>query len=133
MEKDNEQFMTSLTELAKTWREHTAKLKELNMHRSALTKTIKECSTTMIHLMKTREITRCNISGGRLVHSHLKPREQLTSKRLLEILKKHVMLDNEKAQELTTFIINNRHFVETDTLKFVAKQQVVLETQTPVL
>jgi len=83
----------------------------------------KKLSLKLMEIMKTNEIDCFDINDGKLCYEKKSIKKPITKKILLSILNKFYMGDNKKAEELNTFIIENREeeIKETITRKLKTK------------
>ena len=77
----------------------------------------KKLSEGILGLMKQFEINNMNTSNGKLIYSVTKTKEPLTRKSLLRTLNVYFNDNNDKANELSKFVMENRKQIEKVQLK----------------
>ena len=92
-----------MKQLQKVMREKRLKKKELN--------------DVLIEIMKNNEIDCFDTNNGKLLYSVSKTNKSITKKMLFETLQKYFDNDDEKVNEMASFILENRDECIKETIK----------------
>jgi hypothetical protein len=77
----------------------------------------KDLNDLLINVMKQNEIECFDTKNGKLLYSVNKTKKSITKKMLFETLQKYYINDEEKANELASFILESRHETIKETIK----------------
>ena len=111
---DSKDTKEHLIKTIKEWVKLDTEIKTIQKEINKRKKEQKNISSDLISIMKKHEIDCFDINGGgQIVYSRKNVKKTITKKLLMDILSKYYEGDNEKANKLNTFILDNRE----DTVK----------------
>lgn len=97
-----------LVSYVKEWVSIDEEMKELQKLMREKRQKKKELNDVLIHVMKENDIDCFDTNNGKLLYSVNKTKKGITKKMLLETLQKYFKNDDEKANEMASFILDNR-------------------------
>lgn len=77
----------------------------------------KELSTNLVDVMKSNNIDCFDINGGSLIYKKNKIKKPISGKSLLNLLKSYYKNDEELAEEITKYVMENREEQIKDIIK----------------
>lgn len=77
----------------------------------------KELSTNLVDVMKSNNIDCFDINGGSLIYKKNKVKKPISGKSLLNLLKSYYKNDEELAEEITKYVMENREEQIKDIIK----------------
>jgi hypothetical protein len=107
-------FNEETIENIKQWVKIDNEMRTLKQEISNRKKKKEDISNTLITLMKEKEIDSVNINSGKIEFTQRKTKKPISKKLLQDILSKYYKGDNNKANELNDFILNNREETSKD-------------------
>ena len=102
-----------LVKIIKEWITNDNEIKKINEVLKAKKKQNKVLSETLVDIMKNNEISVVDIKNGKLIHKTSKTKRAINKQSLINILNSYYKDDN-KANEITSYIFNNREEVIKD-------------------
>ena len=112
MNKDNHE----LVDIVRKWITIDNQINKLNKTIKQLRLEKKTLNLEMIHVMKQNEIDIFDLKEGQIRYKQEKKKEALNQKRLLSILSKHPILEENQIKSLNDFIFENRNEITTETI-----------------
>ena len=97
-----------LVSYVKEWVSIDEEMKELQKLMREKRQKKKELNDVLILVMKENDIDCFDTNNGKLLYSVNKTKRGITKKMLLETLQKYFKNDDEKANEMASFILDNR-------------------------
>ena len=107
-------FNEETIENIKQWVKIDNEMRTLKQEISNRKKKKEDISNTLITLMKEKEIDSVNINSGKIEFTQRITKKPISKKLLQDILSKYYKGDNNKANELNDFILNNREETSKD-------------------
>ena len=98
----------------KEWVKMDNEMRALKQEISNRKKKKEDISNSLISLMKEKDIDSVNINSGKIEFTQRKTKKPISKKLLQDILSKYYKGDNNKANELNDFILNNREETSKD-------------------
>jgi hypothetical protein len=105
---DSKDTKEHLIKTIKEWVKLDTEIKTIQQEVNKRKKEQKNISSELITIMKKHEVDCFDITGGQIIYSRKNIKKPITKKLLLDILAKYYEGDQEKAEKLNTFILDNR-------------------------
>ena len=106
-----------LVSYVKEWGSIDEEMKQLQKVMREKRQKKKELNDVLIQVMKQHEIECFDTKNGKLLYSVNKTKKAITKKMLMETLQKYYKNDDEKANELASFILESRDESVKETIK----------------
>ena len=106
-----------LVSYVKEWVSIDEEMKQLQKVMREKRQKKKELNDVLIQVMKQHEIECFDTKNGKLLYSVNKTKKAITKKMLMETLQKYYKNDDEKANELASFILESRDESIKETIK----------------
>lgn len=106
-----------LVSYVKEWVSIDEEMKQLQKVMREKRQKKKELNDVLIQVMKQHEIECFDTKNGKLLYSVNKTKKAITKKMLMETLQKYYKNDDEKANELASFILESRDESVKETIK----------------
>lgn len=106
-----------LVSYVKEWVSIDEEMKQLQKVMREKRQKKKQLNDVLINVMKQNEIECFDTNNGKLLYSVNKTRKAITKKMLLETLQKYFKNDDEKVNEMASFILENRDECIKETIK----------------
>ena len=106
-----------LVSYVKEWVSIDEEMKQLQKVMREKRQKKKELNDVLIQVMKQHEIECFDTKNGQLLYSVNKTKKAITKKMLMETLQKYYKNDDEKANELASFILESRDESIKETIK----------------
>jgi hypothetical protein len=106
-----------LVSYVKEWVAVDEDMKQLQSVMREKRKKKKELNDVLINIMKQNEIECFNTKNGKLLYSVSKTKKSITKKMLFETLQKYFNNDDDKVNEVASFILENRDECVKETIK----------------
>jgi hypothetical protein len=114
MEKD------SLVKLVKDWMKNDSEIKMLQKEQSIRRLENKRISSQLVELMKQHEIDCLEIKDGKIVYKKRNIKKTISKKQLLIVLSTYFQGDQNKAEELNNYILDNREIIVKESVQFIS-------------
>lgn len=106
-----------LVSYVKEWVNIDEEMKELQKIMREKRQKKKELNDVLIEVMKKNEIECFDTNNGKLLYSVNKTKKAITKKMLLETLQKYFKNDDNKVNEMASFILDSRDECVKETIK----------------
>ena len=112
-----------LLETVKEWIIVDNEMKKLQKEMRNKREEKKELSNILVDVMRNNEIDEFDVNDGKLMYKMNKRKTTISKKHIMETLKKYFKEDNEKAEELTSYILESRKETVSETIKRKIEKQ----------
>ena len=102
-----------LVSIIKTWINKDNEIKNLQTQLRNKKKETKLLTDNLIEIMKTNELNCIDIKNGKLIHKTSRTKKPINKQSLMNILNNYFN-DNEKANQMSNYIFENRELVTKD-------------------
>tara|TARA_B100000886_G_C20383226_1_gene474856 strand:- start:956 stop:1306 length:351 start_codon:yes stop_codon:yes gene_type:complete len=102
-----------LVSIIKTWINKDNEIKNLQTQLRNKKKETKLLTDNLIEIMKTNELNCIDIKNGKLIHKTSRTKKPINKQSLMNILNNYFN-DNEKANQMSSYIFENRELVTKD-------------------
>ena len=105
-----------LIKIIKDWVKNDNEIRELQKQQNIRKLEKKKISVNLIDIMRKNEIDCCDINDGQIMYNKKNIKKPITKKALFDILSKYYQGDSDKAEDMQTFILENREEVMKETI-----------------
>ena len=116
---DTELSLTDLKTMVREWVHLDNQIRGINRQLSEFRNNKKKLSTTLVDVMRENKLGQFDLKDGQIMYVKKNVKKPINQKQLLNILANYFQGNEEKATEMSTYIMSNREETVKESIKRV--------------